>query len=118
MNKYYILDERGQPVLAKDVFEWARWFETADRVVASSVLPMLKLRVSTVFIGIDSKLSGPNRPPVVWETLVFDEEGNEHDGDQCAGNFEQAEAMHLSMVNKFLARVLITRKASDETHEK
>jgi len=40
MNGKYIL-EGEKPKLVEDVLEWARWFETADRSVAKTDLPLV-----------------------------------------------------------------------------
>lgn len=58
--------------------------------------------VSTVFLSINH---GTSEKPVLWETMIFSSIGD-LDGYQrrCAGNKEQAEAMHevaVQMVEKF-----------------
>ena len=34
MEGYFVLNERGEPMLERDVEAWTRWFERADRSVA------------------------------------------------------------------------------------
>lgn len=75
---YYILDTDGVPAPV-DVLTWARWFEnTSERIVAcDEIAPGVK--ISTVFLGLDHNHSDTG-PPVLWETLVFNDYG---DGEQC-----------------------------------
>lgn len=63
------LDEDGEtPIGCRDAIAWARWFETADRVVAQTPIGQPPvLYVSTVFIGVD--YSWGLGPPRLWETL-------------------------------------------------
>lgn len=51
MIKYWMLDKNHQLVAAKDVIEWGRYFETAERHVAQDFIGDVK--ISTVFLGID-----------------------------------------------------------------
>jgi hypothetical protein len=80
----YILDEHGQPVPCEDLATWAQWFETADRRVAQDLDEGdegdagKKVRVSTVFLGLDHNWGGG--PPILWETLVF---GGALDGEMA-----------------------------------
>ena len=64
---YFILDGHT-PVAARDVLEWAKWFEDNDRRVAQTVLA--DGEVSTIFLGFDHTL---------FETLVF---GGNLDGER------------------------------------
>jgi len=68
MSYYYTLDENGNPIPVSDVLAWARWSETADRVVARDELPGGML-VSTLFLGLDHNLLGGR--PLLFETMVF-----------------------------------------------
>lgn len=92
----YILNDRGEPVPEPDLLRWASWFETADRQVGDTHAE--GVRISTVFLGTDMGW-GHGAPPVLWETMVF---GGPLDQEQtrCAGTREQAEAMHLHMVER------------------
>lgn len=60
------------PVPCSDVKEWARWMETADRVVfQTEVGPYF---VSTVFLGMDHSfglLYGKVTEPLLFETMIF-----------------------------------------------
>jgi len=76
----YILTEDHRVVPEPDLLTWARWFEEADRHVGlESVGPY---RVSTVFLGLDHDFPaaifpGHLRPPLIFETMVFDESREE-----------------------------------------
>ncbi len=93
----YILDDKGNPVIERDLVTWARWMENfqnrrvADERIGDS-------RISTVFLSLDHNWSGVG-PPVLWETMVFGGKLNEEQ-DRCSGSREQAEAMHARMVEK------------------
>src|SRR5262245_14898324 len=39
VHRNYTLDKDRRPVLEPDLLKWARWFETAERQVASDVVP-------------------------------------------------------------------------------
>lgn len=67
--QYYKLIGR-LPVPVRDVIEWARWFQTAERIVfKTDVGP---LHVSTIFLGLDHNWSSnPESPPILFETMVF-----------------------------------------------
>jgi hypothetical protein len=79
--KRWILDEEGIP---KDVplRVWGTWFENHDNTVIKQYERDGYL-VSTVFLGIDHNWSGKG-PPILFETMVFDDHRWEKPGD--AGN--------------------------------
>ena len=87
---------KGLPVPVDDVIEWAKWFKTADRVVAQENISE-DIMVSTVFLGCDESF-GLNPRPLIFETLVF--------GGKCGGMMDrystwgQAERGHAKMVEK------------------
>jgi hypothetical protein len=65
---YYLLDDDGRtPRPCADLVAWARWYATADRVVARDAVGTLT--VSTVFLGLDHNWG--LGPPLLWETMVF-----------------------------------------------
>lgn len=87
MSNKYILD--GQhPVLCNDLMTWARWFEKADRHVASSQFG--DVSVSTVFVGLDHSFG--HGEPLLFETMIF---GGPHaDYQERCSTWEEAEEMH------------------------
>lgn len=90
MSKY-ILDENGNPQRTSDILEWGRFAET-DRHVAEDKIG--DVRVSTVFLGLDHSYDGG--PPVLWETMIF---GGEHDQHQERyTSRKDAEAGHAKAV--------------------
>lgn len=66
--KYMLLGHKV--VVTHDLFEWARWFETANRVVRHTYTEFHW--VSTVFVGIDMGFG--EGPPIVFETMAFEKE--------------------------------------------
>ena len=96
---HYVLNEKGEPVPVEDKKELLRWgqmFENQNRVVRQEQVG--ELFISTVFLGIDHGWG--DGPPILWETMVFAAGKKAIDCDRCAGNREQAEAMHEVMVAK------------------
>jgi hypothetical protein len=63
----YILDGT-RPVPEPDPIAWARWFETANRMVAVTQVTR-EIRVVTVFLGINHS-DAPRGAPVLFETRV------------------------------------------------
>jgi len=113
-NMYYkLVGKKVVPV--KDVLEWGRWFENrAQRIVKQELLPN-GYYVSTVFLGIDHSFSMfRNTPPVVFETMVFDEAsfnkygGIEEDMDRYT-TYKQAELGHQMTIDRWKTkkRILI-----------
>ena len=68
---YYVLDDSGAPLAVDDVLVWAKWFETADRVLARDDIGAA--HVSTVFLGIDHGFG--RGAPILWETMIFENGG-------------------------------------------
>lgn len=88
MSDKFILEGRT-PKPCHDIMEWARWFETADRIVAQDNVG--DVRISTVFLGIDHRF-GDDGPPLIFETMIF---GGAHDQHQTrASTWDEAEAQH------------------------
>lgn len=95
---HWILD--GHDVVGVDLLTWAKWFETADRTVAKTTLPDGTL-ISTVFLGIDHSF-GVGKVPIIFETMVFASGENRNDNDcERYATWEQAEAGHVVMVEKW-----------------
>lgn len=96
-NYYYILNDK-QTVPVDDIFEWAKWFEKADRRVAFTTLDIGE-EVSTVFIGINHQWG--NGPVLLFETLVF---GGDFDGEmERYSTWDEAAAGHKKMVARVMA---------------
>lgn len=92
---HWILDEKKQPVKVS-LMEWAQWMEKRERVVKQEWVG--DTWVSTVFLGLDHNFSDSG-PPILWESMAFSNRKNvNNDMMRCAGNWEQAEAMHERMV--------------------
>ncbi len=104
MSRYYLLDEKGEPVAESDIHKWAQWFEKANSVRVLEQTHVKESMVSTVFLGLDHNYSGSGHP-ILWETMVF---GGPMEGDQdrCGGSREQAEAMHKKMVDRVQASMV------------
>jgi hypothetical protein len=95
--KYYILDENDRPVPEPDLRKWAAWFcNVHKRRVAIETID--GVQISTIFLGMDHNWENSG-PPILWETMVFGGELSDEQ-DRCSGNREQAEAMHLKMVER------------------
>jgi len=73
MNNYILVGK--EPKQINDILEWARQFETSNRIVEETQIGDVK--VSTVFLGIDHAFIGGE--PLLFETMIF---GGEEDGYQ------------------------------------
>ncbi len=93
MSDKYILNGR-EAVPCNDLLTWARWYETADRVVKQEKLGDIK--ISTVFLGLNH--NNGEGPPLLFEAMVF---GGPlaQEMDRCA-TWKEAEAMHQKMVER------------------
>jgi len=99
-----------------DFMEWARWYETADRLVKQTRVGPLD--VSTVFIGLDHNFLQHSDRPLVFETMVFGaHQKNEMDESFCErySTWEEAEAGHAvavawaeAVVNKAKAKLCLS----------
>lgn len=95
MTDKYILDAAGNPVPEPDLMKWARWFQNADRRVASTEIG--EAWISTVFLGIDHSF-GDGPPPILYETIIF-WPGHELDQDEARYSIrDEALAGHETMV--------------------
>lgn len=91
MMGQYILEGKV-PVPCDDIITWGRWFETANRRVAKSMIG--DVEVSTVFLGLDHSFG--SGPPILFETMIF---GGEHDQDQWrCSTWEEAEKQHAAAI--------------------
>ena len=104
MRQFYILSDDGQQVIAcSDIRKWGKWYEYANRVVKQEEVG--NMWISTIFLGID--YGWGNGAPIVWETMVFKNNLKGEEMDRCAGNREQALAMHQNMVERMQAVVAL-----------
>lgn len=96
METRYIL--KNKKVVAVDnLLEWAKWFETANRIVGRTYIDK-DIKISTVFLSLDHSFEGEK--PLLFETLVF---GGELDGERVRySTWEEAEKGHEIMVKKAL----------------
>lgn len=92
MIDHYILDHLNNPIKA-DLMKWAEWVRVTPmerRRVAHDELADGKVRVSTVFLGLDHQFFGG--PPHIFETMIF---GGPHDQYQERySTWAEAEAGH------------------------
>ncbi len=77
MEGYFVLDERGEPLLEPDVEAWTRWFERADRSVARTVVSP-EVTVLTTFHGV-GETDERGEAPALFQTRVF---GGVLDGEE------------------------------------
>ena len=94
--KFYKLEGR-KAVPCSDYSEWGQWFETANRIVAKTVIE--DAEVSTVFLGIDHGFGGSI---LLYETMVF---GTDDEFCYRYSSWEDAEIGHkktCSIVKKKL----------------
>ncbi len=94
MTHNYILDGDNNPVPAKDILEWHKWYETADRKVAST--DVSGANVSTVFLATDHGME--QEKPVLWETMVFFKPDINEEWCERYTSHEDAERGHRAMV--------------------
>lgn len=103
----YILDADGAPQICEDLLAWGEWMSSAARHVAldqDEGPDGLKIRISTVFLGLDHGFSvNGDHPPVLWETMVF---GGLLDGEmQRYTSREAALRGHQAMCRRVAASI-------------
>ncbi len=67
-KRYFILDENKNAIPAS-LFEWADFFENADRHVKEDCIN--DYRISTVFLGLNHNYDPFDNKPHIFETMVF-----------------------------------------------
>ena len=101
-QKYILKDKKIIPV---DLMTWAKWSETADRVVRQTeIIEGIKIgnkalgtpvKISTVFLGLDHNFGAGK--PLLFETMIF---GGKHDGYQERySTYKEAEKGHQKALN-------------------
>lgn len=98
MTDKYILTKNKRVVPCNDLLKWAKWFETADRLVEKTAVG--EGVVSTVFLGIDHNFGG--RQKLLFETMIF---GGPLDGSQWRyKNWTEARKGHKKAVDLAIAK--------------
>ena len=72
---HWITNESGEPQRMNDPIAWARWYASADRIIAKTSTQ--NGDVSTMFLGIDHQWG--DGLPLLYETMIF---GGPEDGYQ------------------------------------
>lgn len=93
----YILDGKT-PVLEPNIYKWGKWYQNANRVVAQDTVG--EQFISTVFLGIDHSWHGEK--PELFETMIFDEDGNSMGYQERSSTWEEAEKKHYEIVKYLL----------------
>jgi len=67
----FTLNDAGEPVPEPDIIKWSEWMGShdAERLVKQEKVG--KLKISTVFHGMDMTNTLVGRPVQLWETVVF-----------------------------------------------
>jgi hypothetical protein len=94
MSFTYILDGHN-PVPCDNTFKWGKWMSSTDRHVADTIIG--KIRISTVFLGVDHNFSLIGSP-LLFETMIF---GGELDQEMRRyETWEEAEKGHKRFIKK------------------
>jgi len=87
---WYILCGR-EVVPAASARQWAEWYDKANRRIGRDEIGVLV--VSTIFLGLDHRFFDDG-PPLVFETIIFDDDcGHDLETFRYA-TYDQAEAGH------------------------
>lgn len=94
--RHYILVGRAVESV-DDPMTWARWFDTADRMVAKDEID--GVLVITVFLGLDHNFFEQG-PPILFETMIFDNPQKSFAESYCErySSWTEAEAGHAIAV--------------------
>lgn len=94
-DRYILRDHAAIP--CPDLYEWARWFETANRHVGVDEIG--NVRVSTVFLGLNHQWG--RGPPLLYETMIF---GGPLDGEMWRyTRWDEAETGHKAALAAVIA---------------
>lgn len=100
MTRWIIKD--GIAVPEPDLLTWSRWYEK-ERDKYQRVDEVLGIRVSTVFLGLDHSFD--HGEPVLWETMVFDDDNGSRDLGQWRFVFQdEAYKFHDDKVKELKKR--------------
>lgn len=97
----YILNDKGEPIREPNLYTWARWYQMSWPARRVAYEKFGRYTISTFFLGLDHSFK--NGPPLLWESMAFQGDGERVDCDRCTGGREQAEAMHAAMVERIKA---------------
>lgn len=110
-GNYILVD--GKPVLEPDVLKWSDWYcQSSDAWCTGTPNDRQIARdriggrlVSTVFLAIDHSFGGT--PPLLYETIVFEDESGCGDDEVCERyeTREQALAGHKRIVEELKAEI-------------
>jgi hypothetical protein len=104
---YYILDEQGRPVPVPEE-QYRLWYDGSKKCRVVGRTRVGTFTVLTNFLGTDYNDSDP---PVLWETTASNRKHHEILTERCAGNREQAEAMHMRVVRRLTREQKARRKS-------
>lgn len=90
----YKLDKDKNVVPCPELYEWADWYENADRVVKQQHIG--ENWVSTVFLSLDHGYG--EEPPQVFETMVKHKKDGWHDYQERYATWEEALKGHTRAV--------------------
>jgi hypothetical protein len=105
---YWKLDAENHVVRAKNLHDWAQWFEDGGNRIVEQTTVGQGIVVSTVFLGLDHRFHGDG-PPSVGETMVFG--GPLHGEMDRYSSWDDAETGHKMMVKRVLTVMKAKAKA-------
>jgi hypothetical protein len=98
--KHYKLE--GTKVVECDLYEWAKFFESDDRILKQEYVKNKDggdMFVSTVFLGIDHGFfAAESAKPIVFETMVFTYPEKESVYELRCATYSEALRMHKKLV--------------------
>ena len=100
-SRYYVFDDHGEPIPARDFAAWFSWCARTDRTIAETHILRDDVRISTIFIGIDYGFpDDPNATTALWETTISGLPGEDEEQSLCwrYASREKAFAGHRAAV--------------------
>jgi hypothetical protein len=112
----YVLDRNGN-VKTATLLEFAEFLSSDRRKEFQWITDVGVYHISTVFLGLDHNYS-THGPPILWESMIFAD--NQEDPlhqqlTRCSGGIEQAESMHIRMVEHVKQQLVEQGKNHDES---